>query len=204
MDRLHLGCTPDLMRSLFPEFRARAPWWGGHLQTLGGMYPRRHDLDRYSATRLTAVLPDGSGDRLVAMLHSPAKRVAKPYLILLIHGVSGSEDSSYMRATAAYFLDLGYPVVRCNLRVAGASREYCKRQYHAGSTEDLDCLISSLPAAATAEGVVAMGYSLGANILINFLAERGDSSVIQAAVTVSSPLDLALTAKRLAEWDNAL
>jgi uncharacterized protein len=204
MDRLPLDRSPELMHSLFPEFRPRAPWWGGHLQTLGGMYPRRYDLDRYSATRLTAVLPDGSGDRLLATLHSPAKRVAKPYLILLIHGVSGSEDSSYVRASAAYFLDLGYPVVRCNLRGAGPSREFCKRQYHGGSTEDLDCLISSLPAAATAAGIVAIGYSLGANILINFLAERGDSSVIQAAVTVSSPLNLALTAKRLAEWDNVL
>jgi uncharacterized protein len=204
MDRLPLDRSPELTHSLFPEFRPRAPWWGGHLQTIGGMYPRRYGLDRYSATRLTAVLPDGSGDRLLATLHSPVKRMAKPYLILLIHGVSGSEDSSYVKASAAYFLDLGYPVVRCNLRGAGPSREYCKRQYHAGSTEDLDCIISSLPAAATAEGIVAIGYSLGANILINFLAERADTPVIQAAVAVSSPLNLALTAKRLAEWDNAV
>jgi uncharacterized protein len=202
MGRFFLDRSPDLMHSLFPEFTPRAPWWGGHLQTVGGMYPRRYDLDRYSATLLTAILPDGTGDCLRATLHDPVKRVANPYLILLIHGVSGSEDSSYVRASAAYFLDLGYPVVRCNLRGAGPSREFCKRQHHAGSTGDLDCIIANLPTAATVEGIVAIGYSLGANILINFLAERGDSSAIQAAVAVSSPLDLALTAKRLAEWDN--
>ena len=204
MGRLFLDRSPELMHSLFPEFTPRAPWWGGHLQTIGGMYPRRDGLDRYSAARLTAVLQDGTGDRLLAMLHEPITRVVKPYLILLIHGVSGSEDSSYVRASASYFLELGFPVVRCNLRGAGPSREFCKRQYHAGSAGDLDCIIANLPAAATAEGIVAIGYSLGANILINFLAERGDSSAIQAAVAVSSPLDLALTAKRLAAWDNVV
>ncbi len=53
-------------------------------------------------------------------------------------------------------------------------------------------------------GIVAMGYSLGANVLMKFLGERGSSSPIKAAIAVSSPLNLAPVSHRLMQWDNAL
>jgi uncharacterized protein len=193
------------MQSFFPAFTARAPWWGGHLQTFAGMLPRRHDLDRYPGERLTVVVPDGTGDRLVATLHRPAKRAGqRRCLILLVHGVSGSQNSSYILASAAFFLNLGYSVLRCNLRGAGPSRRLCKRQYHAGTTEDLDHIIAGLPPTLREDGIVAVGYSLGANIVLKFLGERGQAAPVQAAVLVSSPLDLAVTTRRLMQWDNAL
>jgi predicted alpha/beta-fold hydrolase len=49
-----------------------------------------------------------------------------------------------------------------------------------------------------------MGYSLGANVLMKFLGERGSSSPIRASIAVSSPLDLAAVSRRLMQWDNAL
>ena len=57
----------------FPRFEAGAPWWGGHLQTIASALPASpRDLDPYPGERLSALVPDGTGDRLVATLHRPA------------------------------------------------------------------------------------------------------------------------------------
>jgi len=190
----------------FPRFEAGAPWWGGHLQTIVGAFhtTSTRDLDQYPAERLFAAVPDGTGDSMVATLHRPIHSDINRCVVLLIHGVSGSEDSSYILRSAAYFLNLGYPVLRANLRGAGPSRPLCKLQYNAGTTDDLVHLVSMVPADLRSNGVVAMGYSLGANVLMKFLGERGSSSPIGAAVAVSSPLDLSTVSRRLMRWDNAL
>ncbi len=159
----------------FPAFKAGAPWWGGHLQTLAGALPttRRKSLDQYSSERLLAPVSDGTGDCLVATLHRPMASDKTRCLIILIHGVSGTEDSSYILRSAAYFLNLGYPVLRANLRGAGPSRPLCKLQYNAGTSDDLVHLVSMVPADLRSRGIAAMGYSLGANVLMKFLGERG-------------------------------
>lgn len=190
----------------FPEFKAGAPWWGGHLQTIAGAFPtvRPGDLDPYPNEQLFALVPDGTGDRLVATLHRPISSNTRRCLILLIHGVSGSEDSSYILRSAAYFLALGYPVLRANLRGAGPSRPLCKLQYNAGTTDDLVHLVSMVPAELRTNGIAAMGYSLGGNVLMKFLGERGSSSPIKAAIAVSAPLNLAAVSRRFMKWDDAL
>lgn len=190
----------------FPIFHAGAPWWGGHLQTVAGALPttRRRDLDQYPSERLFARVQDGTGDCLVATLNRPINSDKTRCLVLLIHGVSGNEDSSYILRSAVYFLNLGHPVLRANLRGAGPSRPLCKLQSNAGTTEDLIHLVSMVPADLRSNGIVAMGYSLGANLLMKFLGERGSSSPIKASIAVSSPLDLAAVSRRLMQWDNAL
>lgn len=190
----------------FPLFKTGAPWWGGHLQTVAGALPttRRRNLDQYPSERLFARVQDSTGDCLVATLHRPISSDMSRCLVLLIHGVSGTEDSSYILRSAVYFLNLGYPVLRANLRGAGPSRPLCKLQYNAGTTDDLVHLVSMVPADLRSNGIVAMGYSLGANVLMKFLGERGSSSPIRASIAVSSPLDLAAVSRRLMQWDNAL
>ena len=190
----------------FPEFHAGVPWWGGRLQTVAGALPttRRRDVDQYPSTRLFARVPDDTGDWLAATLHSPIRSDLTRCLVMLIHGVSGSEDSSYILRSAVYFLNLGYPVLRVNLRGAGPSGPLCKGHYNAGTTDNLNQLVSMVPAELRSNGIVAMGYSLGANLLMKFLGEQGSSSLIKASVAVSSPLDLAVVSRRLMQRDNAL
>jgi predicted alpha/beta-fold hydrolase len=194
------------VQDIFPTFHAGVPWWGGRLQTVAGALPttRRRDVDQYPSERLFALVQDGTGDRLVATLHRPISSDVTRCLVMLIHGVSGSEDSSYILRSAVYFLNLGYPVLRANLRGAGPSGPLCKLQYNAGTTDDLIHLVSMVPADLRSNGIVAIGYSLGANLLMKFLGERGSSSPIKASIAVSSPLNLAAVSRRLMQWDNAL
>jgi uncharacterized protein len=181
----------------FPPFVPRAPWWGGDLQTLSGFFIRhRAPLDDYPQERLTLPLADGSGDALSAALSRPKQKTAKP-LVVLIHGLSGHEDSFYMRNSAAHLLAQGYTVLRLNVRGAGPSRPLCRLYYHAGRSLDLELAFAALPSALTAQGLVVIGYSLGANVLLKYLGERGTATPVRAAVSVSAPLDLAGTSRRL-------
>jgi uncharacterized protein len=187
----------------FPRFVPRAPWWGGDLQTLRNSLIRKRDrVSGYRSERVCLSLSDGSGDRLVATVNVPDSAPRQRPLVILVHGVTGSELSPYVTSTAAYCLTLGFPVVRINLRGAGPSRPLCRFQYHAGQTEDLRDAIAALPTELTSGGIVGVGYSLGANLLLKFLGERGRAAPLLAAVAVSAPLDLVATAERLKQRRN--
>ncbi|MGO8916662.1 MAG: YheT family hydrolase [Stellaceae bacterium] len=180
----------------FPPFAARAPWWGGDLQTLRNFFVRRHGrLDAYPAERLSLAMDDGSGDVLLAVLNRPLSAPAARPLVVLVHGLTGCEESFYLRNTAAHLLTLGFPVLRLNQRGAGPSRPFCRFQYHAGRSEDFAAVLARLPPVLTAAGVVAIGYSLGANMLLKYLGEHGSAAAVRAAVSVSAPLDLADTSR---------
>lgn len=175
----------------FPRFRPLPPWWGGDLQTLRNFLLRRQmDLSAWPAERLRAGLPDG--DTLFALRHRPEAAGTRP-TVLLIHGLTGCEDSLYIRASARYFLRRGWPVIRLNLRGAGPSAAHCRASYHAGRSEDLRAFLTWLrqedPQIAE-QGVLPMGFSLGGNMLLKFLAEQDLPLPVPAAVSVSAPIDL--------------
>jgi predicted alpha/beta-fold hydrolase len=200
--------TPRLADIALPAFRPRGPWWGPDLQTLrNALVSSQLDVSTYSQERLTLPLADGSGDALVGLLQAPAIASKRP-LAVLIHGLSGSEDSAYMIASAKTLLDAGFPVLRLNLRGAGPSRPLCRYQYHAGRSEDLrDALESeTLKSYLHREGpgIVLVGYSLGANMLLKFLAEFGDQFPIVGACAISAPIDLEAASYRFLHPRNAL
>jgi predicted alpha/beta-fold hydrolase len=195
---------PDAQRQTLdlPPFRQRLPWWGPDLQTMRCVLVRsRAPLELYRQERLLIPLNDGSGDTLSAMLGRPPADDSRP-LVVLIHGLTGLEDSFYMRESAAHFLSQGYPVLRLNLRGVGRSRPLCTVQYNAGSSDDLARVFAGLPGGLAAHGLAAVGYSLGGNLLLKYLGERGGEARLKAAAVVSAPLDLAATARRLDRWRN--
>ncbi len=199
--------SPGVEATGFPAFRERPPWLGGDLQTLrNALIKRPADLSPWPARRLALAMGDGSGDRLAAALHMPAADAGRP-LAVVIHGLTGCADSRYLRATACNLLQAGYPVLRLNLRGAGPSRPLCRFQYHAGKSEDLrDGLTSlrELDPSLFRRGLLLAGFSLGANMLLKFLAEYGIGFPIRAAAVVSAPIDLKATQQRIMAPRNAL
>jgi predicted alpha/beta-fold hydrolase len=207
MDTLELNraSPPAVPRTEFPAFLARAPWWNGDLQTLRNfLVGRRAELGDYAAQRLFLPMRDGSGDRLVGTLSLPQAVFGTRPLVVLIHGLSGCEDSFYLRKSAGHLLSLGFPVLRLNLRGAGPSRAHCRFQYHAGASEDFTHALEALPPPLTRAGVVAVGYSLGANMLLKYLGEHGSAARLKAAVAISAPLDLAATSRQMMRRRNAI
>ena len=183
-----------------PEFVPRTPWLGGDLQTLRNFLVRHFpDLTPWPGQRLTLPLDDGSGDALSAMLHRADPDFGNP-LVILVHGLTGCEGSSYILQSARHLLSEGYPVLRLNLRGAGPSRPLCRQQYHAGRSDDLRMALTefvrSEPGAA-AQGLVLAGYSLGANMMLKFLAEGVDGLPVGAAAAVSAPIELQAAQQRI-------
>jgi predicted alpha/beta-fold hydrolase len=186
----------------FPQFVPRAPWIGADLQTLRN-YLRRPavNLSDFPFERIELPMRDGSGDRLLGDLNRPEVPTDKP-LAVLIHGLTGCSTGTYMLVSAQHLLRQGYPVLRLNLRGAGPARPLCRAQYHAGRSQDLRDALAALPAALTAWGVLAVGYSLGANMLLKYLGE--DAGPIRAAAAISAPIDLAAASRRLSEPRNRI
>lgn len=183
-----------------PTFTPRPPWWGGDLQTLRNQILPFVSFPPSESRRIHLPIDDGSGDELAALLEEPVagngKNSAGP-IVVLIHGLAGSEDSIYMRASAAFHLKRGRSVLRLNLRGAGASRATCGGHYHAGCGGEIRHALTTLDAALLSRGLVLIGYSLGGNILINLLAEKTDDLPIAAAAAVSPPIEPAQAACRI-------
>ena len=182
---------------MYPDFVPRFPWLGGDLQTLRYyFFPASEDLSAWPAERLRFPLPESGGDALLAVLHRPNRPTDRP-LVILVHGLTGCEGSTYMFETARSFLTLGYPVMRLNLRGAGPSRETCRGSYCAGSGGEIGAVLSALASEDVARGVVLVGFSLGGTVVLDYLARHPHPVSTICAVSVSAPLDLAAAIRRM-------
>ncbi len=175
-------------------FVQRAPWWGGHLQTVRNfLLSETTNLSVWPAERLTFATLDDSGDRLAGTLNRTAG-ARSGILAVLVHGLTGCEDSAYMLALADCLLRRGHDVLRMNLRGAGPSSALCREYYHAARTDDLRAVFARLPGDVGTVGIAAAGFSLGGNLLLKYLAEEGARAVPFAAASVSAPIDLSRAA----------
>jgi predicted alpha/beta-fold hydrolase len=185
-----------------PAFAPLWPWIGGDLQTIRNWLVKpRPALEAWSGERLDIDMADGTGDMLHGLLQRPAENAGRP-LVVLIHGLTGSGESSYMRMTAFHLLRAGYPVLRLDLRGAGPMRGRTRQFYHAGRTADLDRVLRSLGDDLGRGGTVAVGYSLGANLVLKYLAEQGESAPLIAGASISAPIDLHGAQRRLSQSRN--
>ncbi len=196
--------TADLITD---NFRTPLGWGSGHLQTIRSrVVRRRYDLARYGSQRAVLVdLDDGTGDRLMVQLHQARRApagVGRRGLVALIHGLGGTAESDYVRATTQGLLAAGFNAARIDLRGAGLSGETSALMYHAGRTTDLRAVLghlAELPEAVgtSAPAIAVMGFSLGGNAAIKLLGEPLDGLPVFGGVSVSAPLDLAVGAEHL-------
>lgn len=177
------------MYGFTPPLALRNP----HVQTLAANLLGRRDaaLPAGEATRFTA--PDG--EPLLARIHwQPGPRDASPAAVL-IHGLEGSADSAYVRATAARLLRAGWHVVRIHQRGCGESERLTPTLHHGGRSDDLGAVLDALRAREGVRSLGAIGFSLGGSLLLRLLGERGGEPPrgLIAAVALSpllSPLQV--------------
>jgi len=193
----------EAMRDLLP-FRARAPWWTSDLQTARNSI-RKDAPTLPEGEALIFETTDGSGDRLFGSLHTPQTLSENAPLVLLIHGITGTADSRYIRSSAAVALEAGCRVLRLNLRGAGPGAGTTRKLYHAGRTGDLAAVLAQLPEGPTGSGLIAMGFSLGGNLLLRHLGEQGPAETrITLAAAISSPADLSASTHVMDSWRHAV
>ena len=175
------------------------------MQTLANrLRASQRTLAPHRSERLSFALPDGTGDTLLGSLDLPQRAEPGRPLVVLVHGLTGAEDSLYVLSMARLLLDRGGKVLRLNLRGAGPSRPLCRQHYYAGRSQDFRSLLSLLPKELTGDGMVAVGYSLGGAMLLKYLGEEGAATPLLAAATVCAPIDLAATCRHMMRTRNGL
>lgn len=145
-------------------------------------------------------MEDGSDDRLQGVQHIQGDGP----VIVLLHGLTGCEESFYVLETTRFLLSKGLNVLRLNLRGAGPSRQTCTGHYCAGSSNDLAAVLRNLPDAMAGRRVALVGYSLGGNVVLKYLSEVGAQGDVVCAVAVSPPVDLAAASLRMMAPRNRL
>ncbi len=122
---------------------------------------------------------------LTGALHAPA---AAKTLLIALHGLGGSAESSYMRYFAQAAVAGGFACLRLNHR--GAERR-ASDYYHAGLTVDLASALAA-DELARFERVAIVGFSLGGHVALRYAAERPGATDprLVGVAAVCTPLDL--------------
>jgi predicted alpha/beta-fold hydrolase len=167
-------------------------WWlrNCHGQTLYPSLFRRVPTPKLRRERL--VTPDGDFldiDWCDANANSP--------LVILLHGLSGSSKSIYIQGLQHALQKHDFRSVALNFRGCSGEFNNTSRCYHLGETSDLDFLYRTLREREPNTSFSAVGFSLGANVLLKWLGERGNSVNLFSAVAVSTPFDLSVCATTL-------
>jgi len=181
-----------------PPFRAA--WWlpGGDLQTLWGRLARGRRLVAFRRERLET--PDGD-ELILDHVEGPS---GSP-MLLVLHGLEGSSYSVYVQGILEAARRRGLRGVALNFRSCAREASDLERMlpnrrprlYHSGETEDLDFVATTLAARDPGTPLLVAGVSLGGNVLLKWLGERSGRAPAAAAAALSTPYDLAASARHL-------
>lgn len=118
---------------------------------------------------------------------------------MILHGLEGSSRSHYAAGLIREAAALGLDGVVLNFRSCSGEINRTARLYHSGETSDLDWVISALLAREPDRRLGLVGVSLGGNVALKWLAERGAAAPprVVGAVAISTPFDLAACAEAL-------
>ena len=182
----------------------RPPAWlaGGHRQTVAAYWLRR--LLRWRLPCEDLVVEAAQGVRLLLRATwQPGPRDERAAL-LIVHGLGGSDASSYVVSTGQLAYARGFHVIRMNMRGSGDGESLCPLLYNAGL--DTDLLAATSAVCQLVPRVAAIGFSLGGNLTLLMLGRRRElvPAGLRAAAAVSPPVDLAACADALEAPGNGL
>ena len=175
----------------------------GPLQTIYGHYwpilkPSKPDAFHH------VKLPDG--DILVVTENRPKHWTPGKRIMLLVHGLTGSYQSTYMQRMCRRMYKKGYLVLRLNLRFCGPGRGLARKPYHCGVSDDTRFVLNWIKERYPDSPVTQIGFSLGANVTLKMAGEDGSrpSGNLDSVVALSSPLDISLATERFSRPENRI
>jgi predicted alpha/beta-fold hydrolase len=138
--------------------------------------------------------------------HLASEGVAEGPRLLVLHGLEGSSHSVYVQGMLALARERGWRATALNFRSCARDPHDTltwlpnrrPRLYHSGETTDLDLVANELRRREPDTPLFAAGVSLGGNVLLKWLGEHPGQRVVDAAVAISVPFDLAVGARHLA------
>ena len=165
----------------------------GHLQTIAAALWRPPQV---ALARERWDTPDGD---FIDVDFAGAARATR--LMVLLHGLEGCSDSHYARLLAQALPAAGWRVAIPHWRGCSGEANRQPRAYHSGDTAEFDWIVRRFE-----NPVDVIGVSLGGNVLLKWLGERGAEAkaLVRRAAAVSAPLDLAAAGAALDRGFNRL
>ncbi|MGI8979235.1 MAG: YheT family hydrolase [Pirellulaceae bacterium] len=178
---------------------------GGHAQTVLGCYLPGLKWSA-SAQQHKVSLPDS--DQLVLHDDLPGNQQWRDgdRVALLVHGLGGCHQSTYMQRTAAKLVGKGVRVFRMDLRDCGAGAGLARLPVHAGRSDDVGSALLHVIECCPDSPVFLVGFSMGANHVLKLLGELGSQrpANLAGAMAVAPPIDLPACARNMETGLNQL
>ncbi|MCG8320631.1 MAG: alpha/beta fold hydrolase [Cytophagales bacterium] len=131
-------------------------------------------------------------------------KVGGRHLVIVSHGLEGDASRPYVRGMVRAVNNHGYDALAWNYRGCSGEMNLQRRFYHSGATDDLDYVISHVTSQKSYDKIYLVGFSLGGNITLKYLGEKGKALAdnLAKAVVFSVPLDLHSSCLKISEPAN--
>lgn len=137
------------------------------------------------------ILPDGD------FLDVAWAGKAKGPLAILLHGLEGSVYSHYIQLLLDELVSRGWQAAVMHYRTCSGRINRLPQSYNGGDVRDLTFFIKTVAKRFPDVPLYAVGFSLGGNILIHYLAKQQDSP-LTAVAAISTPYEMNKSADYLA------
>ncbi|MEM9721364.1 MAG: alpha/beta fold hydrolase [Bacteroidota bacterium] len=168
-----------------------------HIHTIIPSQLRRIKKPPYQRERIAT--PDGDFLDLDWLKSKGAKN-----LLIILHGLEGSSESSYVKGISTFFHGKGWDTLALNFRGCSGEPNRLLRSYHSGDTEDLHWVVMQILSTYSYQKIFLSGFSLGGNVLLKYLGESHAKvpKEVRAGIAVSTPVDIADSAHTLSKVSN--
>lgn len=125
-------------------------------------------------------------------------------LMIMSHGLEGSSSSQYAKGTARIFHQNGWDALVWNYRSCSGEINRKMQSYHSGATGDLQEVLDHVWKTKNYHNVVLIGHSLGGNLTLKYLGERGKDvhPNIRCALAFCAPVHLKTCSRQMEKWFN--
>ncbi|WP_457743596.1 hydrolase [Sulfurimonas sp.] len=164
-----------------------------HIQTSYATLFRKPFLKNFKIEKF--ILSDG--DFIEIYWHFKPKKDEQTPIIVLFHGLTGSFNSPYIQGAINELNKNDFACVVVHFRGCATEENLLARSYHSGETQDNLEYLQHLKKEFPNSKLFCIGYSLGGNMLLKLLGELKQNKLITAAVSVSAPMQLKISAKTI-------
>ncbi|OBZ76520.1 hypothetical protein A0H81_03497 [Grifola frondosa] len=184
--------------SLAEGFHASWMLFNGHLQTVYNIFGDFSNVDEVVYDRKLLRLMDGGTVSLDFTPVSDMQSLANDTPILVaFHGMTGGQPFIRRRSYEAYLRSilapacasvaeggLGYRAVVINFRGCAGTPVTSDQLYHCGTTDDARQALMYIAKCYPHARLIGVGFSLGANMLVRYLAQEGEYSRLVAGLGI--------------------
>eukprot|EP00605_Chrysophyceae_sp_TOSAG23-4_P002112 GSChrysophyteH1.ASY1.ANO1.2338.1 assembled CDS len=175
----------------------------GELQTAWTLYIRKVFPRKVDYKRELFVLKDGGTVAVDWLDNDQMKNDAHRPIVVLQHGLCGHTYSHYMKGIPEELIKNGFYVVSFVARGCGGIPLTTPETFTAARTADFRAVIQHIQAQYPTRKLCAVGYSLGAGLLLKYLGEEAGSCPLTSAVVISPAYDFMKRSPKFAQYERA-